>query len=111
MELTIEKARLKDLPSVYELICTLEECRLDEKRFEEIYRSMLQNPDRYALLVARKEKQVIGFAGIRFENLLHHSAKVAELLELVVSLESRSGGVGQALFDEACKIAKERGCV
>ncbi len=111
MVFTIEKAEFKDFPSVYELVCTLEECRLDKKRFEEIYRSMLQNPDRYALLVARTEKEVIGFADLRFEDLLHHAAKVAELLELVINPQCRSEGVGQALFDKACPIAKERGCV
>ncbi len=110
MVFTIERAEFKDFLSVYELVCTLEECQLDKKRFEEIFRSMLKNPDRYALLVARTEKEVIGFADIRFEDLLHHVSKVAELLELVIEPQYRCEGVGQALFDQACHIAKERNC-
>ncbi len=111
MELKIEKANLDDLRDVYGLMCELEECELDYESFAAIYRSMLEEPERYGLLAAKAEGKMIGFVDIRFERLLHHAAKVAELLELIVQPGYRSLGVGQVLFDQACLMAKERGCV
>ena len=55
--------------------------------------------------------EAAGRLQMRLEEQLHHCAEVAEILELAVSPDCRSRGLGRALLTAAGEIAHERGCV
>lgn len=107
----LDKAEEKDLNEVFRLICILEEGKEPAfVGFKEAYLEMLKDTDRYILLTYKEDEKIIGFLDMRIEKQLHHGQEVAEILELVVNPEYRSKKIGQSLFDEACKIAKNRNC-
>lgn len=54
--------------------------------------------------------RVVAFINLRYESQLHHAARVAEILELVVDPAERGRGLGGALFDYACDQARAHGC-
>ena len=53
---------------------------------------------------------VVAFINLRYEDQLHHAARIAEVLELVVDPAQRSQGIGGRLFDYACGQARAHGC-
>ena len=106
----VQLGTMADCRAVYFLICELENCELDYANFERIYGEMMQCDERYAVLIAQKDDETVGVATLRFENQLHHCEKIAEILEFVVKAKYRSCGIGSAIFEEACQLAKSRGC-
>lgn len=52
-----------------------------------------------------------GMLNLRFEYQLHHAACIAEIMELVVAAQCRNKGIGKLMLNEACRIAKENGCI
>ena len=52
----------------------------------------------------------VAFINLRYEEQLHHAARIAEVLELVVDPAQRSRGIGGRLFDYACGQARAHGC-
>ena len=52
-----------------------------------------------------------GMLNLRFEYQLHHAARIAEIMELVVAAQCRNKGAGKLMLNEACRIAKENGCI
>lgn len=101
---------MDDCRVVYSLICELEDCELNYADFERIYGKMMHRDGFYAVLVAQKGDEVLGEATLRFEDQLHHCEKIAEIMEFSVTERHRSCGIGSAIFEEACKLAKSRGC-
>lgn len=106
----IRLGTIADCRAVYSLICELEDCELNYADFERIYGEMMQRGDFYSVLIAQKGDEVLGEATLRFEDQLHHCEKIAEIMELSVTAKHRSCGIGSAIFEEACKLAKSRGC-
>lgn len=104
------KATMQDCESIYALLCDMEQTQLPFQRFSTIYKRQLENQNYYALVRAEGEK-VLGIINLRFEEQLHHAGRIAEILEFAVDPACRSQGVGKELFAEACRLAKEVGCL
>ncbi|MBM6828091.1 GNAT family N-acetyltransferase [Anaerotignum lactatifermentans] len=105
-----QKAQAEDCRAVYKLICDMEQKELPYDRFHNIFLGQLARPDFYCLLL-KEEGQVLGMLNLRFEEQLHHAARIAEIMELAVAPSCRNNGLGKALFLHACTLAKEAGCI
>lgn len=105
-----QKALPKDCMAVYDLICDMEQKKLPYDRFQEIFLHQLSQPN-FRCLILREEEKVLGVLNLRFEEQLHHAARVAEIMELAIDPDSRNKGLGKALFLYACDIAKNEGCI
>lgn len=103
------KATLLDCEAVYSLICELEGRELPYEKFHKIYQEQLKSKQYYCLL-AEKDNNILAVLNLRFEEQLHHSGCIAEILEFVVSSSYRSQGTGKQVFEKATQIAKAYGC-
>ena len=103
------KADFDDCAAVYDLICDMEHKKLPYERFREIFASQAENGNYYCLL-CEEDGKVIGELNLRFEEQLHHADLIAEIMEFAVAPGCRNRGVGKAMLEQACLIAKERGC-
>lgn len=104
------KAMMPDCESIYHLICDMESGLLPYHSFKQIYSAQLSNIQYYCL-VFEQEKRVIGVLNLRFEEQLHHAGSIAEIMEFAVESNFRNMGIGKRMLEEACRIAKERGCL
>lgn len=102
-------ATMKNCKDIYYLLCELEHIELDKTSFEEIFRKNVVNPDIHYLL-AMDNQNIIGFASLHIQHLLHHVAKVAEIQEIVVGKYYQGQGTGQMLFNRLKEIATENEC-
>lgn len=75
------------------MICKLEETRLSYPGFCHAYRTNLAEKRIRYFLAARGE-ELLGFASLHIEELLHHASPVGELQELIVREEARGTGGG-----------------
>ena len=103
------KGNLEDCKSVYRLMCQLEQKELPFERFSEIYQHQVED-DRYYHLLCERDGSIVSALNLRFEEQLHHAAKIAEVLEFAVDASCRSMGIGKGMFAKGCEIAKEFGC-
>lgn len=103
------QATTADCEAIRRLIGDMESRELDAGRFGEIFRAQLQS-DLYLCLVAERGGRVVGVLNLRLEEQLHHAGRIAEILELAVDADCRNRGIGAGLLDEACRLARERGC-
>lgn len=103
------KGNLNDCKTVYDLICELECRQLPFSRFSRIYQEQLAD-NHYYCLVWEWEQQVVSVLNLRFEEQLHHSERIAEIMEFAVQSSYRKQGIGKNMFTAACQIAKEAGC-
>ena len=104
------KAGLDDCAQIHELICGMEQRELPPARFWEIYCDQLRS-ERYYCLVREHDGRVIGVLNLRFEEQLHHAARIAEIMEFAVDPAFRNHGIGKDMLENACRIAREHGCV
>ncbi len=104
------KGTFADCEQVFHLICEMEKKELAYDRFVEIFHKQLLR-DRYYCLVCVMEEKVIGILNLRFEEQLHHSATIAEIMEFSVLPNYRKQGIGKEMFVKACELAKEFGCI
>lgn len=100
-----------DEKAAYTLICDMEQSRLDEAAFHEIFRKQQDNPSYCQLVYETEDSSVAGFLNLRMESQLHHCGRIAEVMELAVAEGHRSRGIGRELFQAACRQAKARGCM
>lgn len=107
----LRKAVSEDWKAAYALICDMEQTRLDETAFRAIFLEQQESGAYCPLVYETPEDGVIGFLNLRMERQLHHCGRIAEVMELAVAAGHRSRGVGAALFREACRLAKEMGCM
>ena len=112
MSFVFDTASADDCERVWDLICQLEKCRLPFEPFREMFAKQVKSTH-YCCLVAREEADAPACAilNLRFENQLHHAARVAEILEFIVDEPHRGKGIGAALLEEAQRVAKEMGCM
>jgi PhnO protein len=103
------KSALNDCKAIYSLICDMENKKLPYERFKAIYHDQI-NDRHYYCLVCEEDGIVIGVLNIRFEEQLHHSERIAEILEFAVASAYRNKGVGKEMFAQSCQIARENGC-
>lgn len=99
-----------DQPEIYSLICALEETSFPQEMFAWGFYTMLSSAS-HLLLVAEEEGQIIGLLHLRMEFQLHHCGTVAEIMELIVSREVRSKGIGAALLKAAREQAIQHHCI
>ncbi len=106
----IRIANWEDRNRIHALICDLEQEELPYERFCEIYRHQLES-DLYCCLVFEQNQQVIALLNLRMEDQMHHTARIAEVLEFATDPACRSQGIGRQLFAFACDLAREKGCL
>ena len=99
-----------DQPEIYSLICALEETTFPQEMFAWGFYAMLSNAS-HLLLVAEEAGKIVGLLHLRMEFQLHHCGKVAEIMELIVSCEVRSKGIGAALLKAAREQAIQHHCI
>lgn len=105
----IVNAKIEDFEKVYDLICELESEVINKENLYQIYSRNISNSDIYYFL-ALDGSEIIGFASVHIQYLLHHAAKIAELQELIVTKGKQGIGVGSLLFNQIKKIAFEANC-
>ncbi len=98
-----------DCQAIYHLICMLEEFEFDYDKFKKIYAGQ-QKGENYYCLVCEADGLVAGFLNMRFEDQLHHVARIGEILEFLILPEYRSMGIGKEMLALAETIAREHGC-
>ena len=99
-----------DQPEIYSLICALEETSFPQEMFAWGFYTMLSSAS-HLLLVSEEEGQIVGLLHLRMEFQLHHCGTVAEIMELIVSREVRSKGIGAALLKAAREQAIQHHCI
>ncbi len=103
------KATIYDCTNIYDLICDMESKELPFDRFQKIYCNQLTN-EHYYCLVYEQEDSIIAVLNLRFEEQLHHSDNIAEIMEFAVKESNRNHGIGKDMLAQACRISKEHGC-
>ncbi len=98
-----------DQPEIYSLICALEETSFPQEMFAWGFYTMLSSASH--LLLVAEEGQIVGLLHLRMEFQLHHCGTVAEIMELIVSREVRSKGIGAALLKAAREQAIQHHCI
>lgn len=106
----IIRATIDHLNVVYDLVCELENECLDEDDFSRIFRENMNNSDVYYLL-AVDESNIVGFASLHIQKLLHHCAHIGEIQEIVVSKKQQCSGIGSALFKSIKQMAVLNRCL
>lgn len=105
----IRPAVRTDCAFVYDLICDMEAEELPYDEFTRIFAEQMAD-GRMLCLVTEDDGEPVGFINLRMERQLHHAARIAEIMELVVASGHRSEGIGAQLFEAACRAARAAGC-
>ena len=92
----IEKARLEDCDEIYDLMCILENQKLDYDHFKQTYHQGINSND-VIYLVYRQDK-ILGFLSFQIHRYLHHNQDTGEIVEVVVLPESRGQRIGGQLL-------------
>ena len=93
----IRKVEQKDMLTVYEQICLLEDFTFNISEFEKIFIHNMKDINILYYIAESHDGVAIGFISCHIQNLLHHAGKVAEIQELFVKKNNRGQGIGQAL--------------
>ena len=99
----IEKARLEYCDEIYDLMCILENQKLDYDHFKQTYHQGINSND-VIYLVYRQDK-ILGFLSFQIHHYLHHNQDTGEIVELVVLPECRGKRIGQQLLQAIEKKA------
>lgn len=108
--MVIRSAKPADLWPVKHLIEVLEETVFDEREFTAAFDAQLLDPH-WHCFVCEAGGKIAALVNMRIDYQIHHAAKVAEILELVVEEDCRGQSIGRELFAHACEFAREEGCV
>ena len=108
--MVIRSAKPADLWPVKHLIEVLEETVFDEREFTAAFDAQLLDPH-WHCFVCEAGGKIAALLNMRIDYQIHHAAKVAEILELVVEENCRGQSIGRELFAHACEFAREEGCV
>lgn len=111
--MNIVVAGLKDLERLFELLfAQFEEHRIPiaPPKLRRAIEGPLRGAARGLFLLAHVDNEAVGVAYLTFTWTLEHGGKSAWLEELYVRPKQRQQGVGQAMLDAVCRIAKEQGC-
>ena len=103
------KATLMDCEKVYSLICDLEAKDLPFEKFRKIYCEQL-NSKHYYCLLGENDNNLLAVLNLRFEEQLHHTECIAEIMEFVVDASCRSQGIGKQMLEKAFQISESYGC-
>lgn len=94
---------------VRELLIQLSRSGKDKGEIPEQWFTDIINSPWHDLLVAKEDGRIIGMASLSV-NMGPGISKNAYLEDFVVDFESRTGGVGSALWDEMLNWGREKGC-
>jgi PhnO protein len=103
----IREATSNDLPSVYGLVCKLENETLKQEVFAQIFEANLKSPNCF-YCVAETENRIVGFISFHLQHLLHHCGAVGEVQEFYLDKDFRNKGIGKRLMDEVKKYAEAK---
>jgi len=108
----IVKANINHLEAIYTLICELENKNLNKNDFSQIYRDNINNDNIFYLIAVEASdiSDIIGFASLHIQKLLHHCGKVGEIQEIIIAKNQQGSGVGTALFNRIKEIAVINNC-
>jgi PhnO protein len=106
---TFRKVTDTDASRIYQMVCKLEDKKLDERIFQEIFAQNIQDP-KIRYIVAELDGDVVGFVSLHMQQLLHQTGRVAEIHELFVESTVRGKGIGKGLIEFAKQIADENNC-
>jgi PhnO protein len=95
----IRKVEEKDMLTVYEQICLLEDFTFNINEFEKIFIHNMNNENILYYLAEGLQGESIGFISCHMQQLLHHCGKVAEIQELFVKEEYRGQKIGTELVN------------
>lgn len=109
-KITVRPVLPEHAQAVYGLMCELEGSEPDKQGFQSTFETNLINGDVH-YFAAMLSGKVIGFSSLHVQRLLHHSAPVGEIQEIVVSEACRGLGAGQMLFGRMKEAAASLGCV
>ncbi|MCL2481172.1 MAG: GNAT family N-acetyltransferase [Spirochaetaceae bacterium] len=107
--INIRKCKKDDADSVFEIICQLEGENPDVGDFNRVFLTNLENPEVH-YIIAEFNSQIIGFASMHIQNLLHHTGKIAEIQELFIDPSHRNRGFGEELLWHLRDIAGSENC-
>ena len=106
----IIKATIGHLDAVYRLMCELE-CRdLDKYAFLRIYQENIADAN-VCYMLAVDKNNIVGFASLHMQKLLHYCAKTGEIQEIIISEKYQGLGAEAALFRQMVKTAAANGCL
>ena len=105
----IRNCTTDDLHYIYEIITALEGENPGIEEFTEVFSTNLNDKNIF-YIVAEADEKVIAFASIHIQLILHHTGKVAELMEMYVEPEYRNSGLGEAMFWNLKDTAEACGC-
>jgi PhnO protein len=103
------KSVLEDCNAIYSLICAMENTELSYDRFCAIYGEQISD-SHYYCLVCEQDGIVVGALNMRFEFQLHHTERIAEILEFAVATTCRNKGIGKEMMNRICQIAGDNDC-
>lgn len=106
----VRRAGKEDEAKVYEMICELEETKINQREFSKVYQTNLTNPEIF-YFVYEQEGKLIGFLSLHVQRLLHHAAGIAEIQEFFIVEVARRCGIGRKLFQQAKEVSILQGCV
>lgn len=86
--LQYRKAVFDDCENIYHLICEMEQKELVYDKFAGIFQKQIEN-GQYYCMVCEQNDRIIGMLNLRFEEQLHYSECIAEIMELVIHSEFR----------------------
>lgn len=105
----IREAYSWDALEVFQMMCLLENEILDWDFFKECYNRQFEDRHKHCI-VAEQRGKIIGCLNLRIEYQLHHSGKIAEIMEFCVDQRERSAGNGKKLFNYAVDLARKEEC-
>jgi PhnO protein len=106
----IRKIEEKDMLTVYEQICALEETTFDINLFQSIFIHNINDSNKLYYLAEDEQGLSLGYISCHIQKLLHHCGEVAEIQELFVKSAHRSKGIGALLVNHIESKLKEIGC-
>ncbi|MBH1940107.1 GNAT family N-acetyltransferase [Mobilitalea sibirica] len=106
----IKLATVNDLIKIYDLMNELENSKLSRVDFEMVYKENLNN-NLISYFIAMDDQKIIGFISLHIQSLLHHTGRIAEIQELIVTSDYQRHGIGHLLFEKAVETAIIRGCM
>ena len=106
--ISIRLAVKKDMLTVYEQICDLENKALNMNDFKKIFNANILSNNILYLVAEYNNENIIGFISCHIQNLLHHEKRVAEIQELYVNKKYRQQGVGTLLINKVVEKLKTK---
>jgi len=103
---SVRNVVVDDLLNIYNLICDLEDEKMDLPFFEKVFTENL-NDGNVHYFVAVAENCIIGFISLHIQHILHHNNSTGEIQELIISPHFQGHGVGTMLMHKVESLARE----